>query len=71
MPVKVNRHIFRTSFYDRNKCVLFKSDYVFIRESLEKNYLDQIRELDSDNHEEIDQLKLLFIKLDHYIQRMR
>lgn len=71
MPVKVNRHIFRTSFYDRNKGVLFKSDYVFIRESLEKNYLDQIRELDSDNHEEIDQLKLLFIKLDHYIQRMR
>jgi len=47
MPVKVNRHIFRTSFYDRNKCVLFKSDYVFIRESLE-NYLDQIRELDTD-----------------------
>ena len=71
MPVKVNRHIFRTSFYDRNKGVLFKSDYVFIRESLEKNYLDQIRELDSDTHEEIDQLKLLFIKLDHYIQRMR
>ena len=71
MPVKVNRHIFRTSFYDRNKGVLFKSDYVFIRESLEKNYLDQIRELDSDTHEEIDQLKLLFIKLDHHIQRMR
>ena len=41
-----------------------------MRESLEK-YLDQIRELDTDNHEEIDQLKLLFIKLDHHIQRMR
>lgn len=67
---RINRHIFRTSFYDRNKGVLFKSDYVFIRESLEK-YLDQIRELDTDNHEEIDQLKLLFIKLDHHIQRMR
>lgn len=70
MPVKINRHIFRTSFYDRNKGVLFKSDYVFIRDSLEK-YLDQIRELDLDNYEEIDQLKLLFIKLDHHIQRMR
>ena len=41
-----------------------------MRESLEK-YLDQIRELDTDNHKEIDQLKLLFIKLDHHIQRMR
>lgn len=71
MPVKVNRHISKTSFYDCKKGVLFKSDYVFMRESLVKNYLDQIRELDSDNHEEIDQLKLLFIKLDHYIQRMR
>ena len=69
MPVKVNRHIFKTSFYDCKKGVLFKSDYVFMRESLEK-YLDQNRELDTDNHEEIDQLKLLFIKLDHYIQRM-
>jgi len=67
---RINRHIFRTSFYDRNKGVLFKSDYVFIRESLEK-YLVQICELDTNNHEEIDQLKLLFIKLDHHIQRMR
>lgn len=66
----VNRHIFRTSFYDRNKGVLLKSDYVFMRESLER-YLVQICELDTDNHEEIDQLKLLFIKLDHHIQRMR
>ena len=70
MPVKVNRQIFKTSFYDCKKGVLFKSDYVFMRESLEK-YLDQNRELDTDNHEEIDQLKLLFIKLDHHIQRMR
>lgn len=67
---RINRHIFKTSFYDRNKGVLFKSDYVFMRESLEK-YLEQICELDTDNHEEIDQLKLLFIKLDHHIQRMR
>ena len=36
----VNRHIFKINFYDRNKGVLFKSDYVFMRESLEK-YLDQ------------------------------
>ena len=41
-----------------------------MRDSLEK-YLAQICELDTDNHEEIDQLKLLFIKLDHHIQRMR
>ena len=67
---RINRHIFRTSFYDRNKGVLFKSDYVFMRESLEK-YLVQICELDTNNHEEIDQLKLLFIKLDHHIYRLR
>lgn len=41
MPVKVNRQIFKTSFYDCKKGVLFKSDYVFMRESLEK-YLEQI-----------------------------
>ena len=41
-----------------------------MRDSLEK-YLDQIRELDTDNYDEIDQLKLLFIKLDHHIDRIR
>ena len=65
-----NRHVWRTTFYNRNIGVLQKSDYIFIRDSLEK-YLDQIRELDTDNYNEIDQLKLLFIKLDHHIDRMR
>ena len=67
---RTNHHIFKTSFYDRNKGVLFKSDYVFMRECLDK-YLANIQQLDIDNYEEIDQLKLLFIKLDHHIQRMR
>lgn len=66
----VNRHIWRTTVYDRKIGSLDKSDYFFIRESLEK-YLDQIRELETDNHEEIDQLKLFFIKLDHHIDRLR
>lgn len=65
-----NRHVWQTSFYNRNIGVLQKSDYIFIRDSLE-NYLDQIRELDTDNYNEIDQLKLLFIKLDHHIDRLR
>ncbi len=41
-----------------------------MRDSLEQ-YLDAIRELDIDNYDEIDQLKLLFIKLDHHIDRLR
>ncbi len=41
-----------------------------MRDSLEK-YLDEIRELDIDNYDEIDRLKLLFIKLDHQIERFR
>ena len=65
-----NRHVWRTTFYNRNIGVLQKSDYIFMRDSLEK-YLDQIRELDTDNYNEIDQLKLLFIKLDHHIDRLR
>ena len=65
-----NRNVWQTSFYNRNIGVLQKSDYIFMRDSLEK-YLDQIRELDTDNYNEIDQLKLLFIKLDHHIDRLR
>lgn len=65
-----NRHVYKTIVYDRNKGVLLKSDYILIRESLEK-YLDLIRDMDIDNHKEIDQLKLLFIKLDHHIERLR
>ena len=66
----VNRHIYKTSSYDRNKGVMLKSDFVFMRESLEK-YLDHVRDLQTNNFEEIDQLKLLFIKLDHHIDRFR
>ena len=65
-----NRHVWRTTFYNRNIGVLQKPDYIFMRDSLEK-YLDQIRELNIDNYDEIDQLKLLFIKLDHHIDRLR
>ena len=65
-----NNHIWRTTSYNRNIGSLSKPDFIFIRESLEK-YLDQIRELETDNHEEIDQLKLFFIKLDHHIDRLR
>ncbi len=53
-----------------NKGVMLKSNFVFIRDSLEK-YLDYIRDLDTNNFEEIDQIKLLFIKLDHHIDRLR
>lgn len=56
--------------YDRNIGALQKSDYVLIRGSLDK-YLDLIRELDVDNYDEIDSLKLLLIRLDHHIARMR
>lgn len=66
----MNRHVWKTTFYNRNIGVLHKSDYVFMRDCLEK-YLGGIQQLDIDNYEEIDQLKLLFIKLDHHIDRLR
>lgn len=66
----INRHIYKTASYDRNKGVMLKSDFVFMRDSLEK-YLDHICDLQTNNFEEIDQLKLLFIKLDHHIDRLR
>ena len=66
----VNRHIYKTTFYNRNKGVMLKSDFVFMRECLER-YSIQIQLLDIDNHDEIMQLKLLFIKLDHHIDRLR
>lgn len=65
-----NRHIWKTSHYDRNIGVLQKSDYVLVRDSVDK-YLDLIRELDVDNYDEIDKLKLLLIRLDHHISTMR
>ena len=65
-----NRHIWKTTHYNRNIGVLRNSDFILIRESLEK-YLDHIRELDIDNRDEIEQLKLMFIRLDHHIDRLR
>ena len=66
-----NRHIWKTvEPYNRNIGMLRNSDYILIRESLEK-YLDHIRELDTNNYDEIDELKLMFIRLDHHINRMR
>lgn len=65
-----NKHFWKTSFYDRNIGVLQNSDYVLMRDSVDK-YLDLIRELDVDNYDEIEKLKLLLIRLDHHISRMR
>lgn len=65
-----NRHVWKTTFYNRNIGILNKSDYMLIRDSLER-YLDHIRELDVDNYDEIDKLKLMFIRLDHHIDRLR
>ncbi|RZG66683.1 hypothetical protein EXU29_18410 [Acinetobacter wuhouensis] len=65
-----NRHILQTTSYNRRIGVLQNSDYILMRESLEK-YLDHIRELDIDNYDEIEQLKLMFIRLDHHIDRLR
>ena len=65
-----NKHFWKTSFYDRNIGVLQNSDYVLMRDSVDK-YLDLIRELDVDNYDEIEKLKLLLIRLDHHIARMR
>lgn len=65
-----NKHFWKTSFYDRNIGVLQNSDYVLMRDSVDK-YLDLIRELDVDNYDDIEKLKLLLIRLDHHISRMR
>ena len=65
----MNHHIWRT-YYLRSIGVLQNSDYILIRESLEK-YLDYIRELDIDNRDEIDELKMMLRRLDHHIDRLR
>ena len=65
----VNRHLYRTVSYNRNKGVLLKEDYIFLRECLEK-HLENMQLSDDDYSIEIDQLKLLFIKLDHTIARL-
>lgn len=66
----INRHIYKTTSYDRKKGVLTKTDYVYMRDLLE-TVLQQLQESDLDNDKEIDQLKQFFIKLDHHIDRLR
>ncbi|OTG91347.1 hypothetical protein B9T34_03310 [Acinetobacter sp. ANC 3813] len=66
----INRHIYKTTSYDRKKGSLNKDDYLYMRDLLE-TVLQQLQESDLDNDKEIDQLKQFFIKLDHHIDRMR
>ncbi|AXY60131.1 hypothetical protein CDG61_08900 [Acinetobacter sp. WCHAc010052] len=63
----MSRHVYKSTLYNRNKGVLTKTDFEFMRELLERQ-LVQLQQLD--RHDEIDQLKQLFIRLDHQIQRM-
>ena len=65
----INRHLYRTVSYNRNKGVLLKDDYIFIRECLEK-HLENMQLSNEDYSREIDQLKVLFIRLDHTIARL-
>ena len=72
MPIKIDkqRH-YKTVSYDRSKGVLTRADYLFMRECLE-NYLEKIQQdFDQENDQEIMQIKLLFIRLDHHIDRLR
>ena len=64
-----NRHVYSTIAYTRNKGVLRKEDYIFMRECLEKQ-LQYMQLSDEDLALEIDTLKVLFIKLDHTINRL-
>ena len=69
--MRVNPHLYKTVSYDRSKGVLTKTDYVFMRECLE-SYLEKIQQdFDQENDQEIMQIKLLFIRLDHHIDRLR
>ena len=63
-----NRHLYRTSSYDRNKGVLTRDDYEYIRDLLEI-VLEQLQNSELDNDEEITKLKLLFVRLDHHMAR--
>ena len=65
----MNRHLYSTITYSRNKGVLRKEDYVFMRECLEKQ-LQYMQLSDFDYSQQIDDLKQLFIKLDHTINRL-
>lgn len=64
-----NRHVYSTIAYSRNKGVLRKEDYIFMRECLEKQ-LQYMQLSDFDYSQQIDDLKQLFIKLDHTINRL-
>lgn len=65
----MNNRLYRTISYDRQKGVLRKEDYLFMRECLEK-HLENIQLSNDDYAREIDALKVLFIKLDHTINRL-
>jgi hypothetical protein len=65
----MNRRLYGTGYYSRNIGMLRKEDYDFIRDCLE-NYLAYLQSQDVDNSEEIDRLKISFIKLDHTISRL-
>ena len=64
-----NRHVYSTIAYSRSKGVLRKEDYIFMRECLEK-HLENMQLSDFDYSQQIDDLKQLFIKLDHTINRL-
>ena len=66
----MSRHIYRTTSYDRKKGSLNKDDYVYMRDLLE-TVLVQLQESNLDRDEEITKLKILFIRLDHHIDRIR
>ena len=69
--MRVNPHLYKTGSYDRSKGVLTRADYLFMRVCLE-NYLEKIQQdFDQENDQEIMQIKLLFIRLDHHIDRLR
>ena len=69
--MRVNPHLYKTGSYDRSKGVLTRADYLFMRECLE-NYLEKIQQdFDQENDQEIMQIKLLFIRLDHHNDRLR
>ena len=66
----INRHIYSTTSYDRKKGSLNKDDYVYMRDLLE-TVLVQLQESNLDRDAEITKLKILFIRLDHHIDRIR
>lgn len=65
----MNRHVYSTIAYSRSKGVLRKEDYIFMRECLEKQ-LEYMQLSNFDYSQQIDDLKQLFIKLDHTINRL-